>query len=121
MKFIKPLSLKKISDLLESEIIIKSEKKINYIYGISDFFSSSEKDVIIFNNPNFLKYLNFSKAGLVILKKKYEKYSDKNCIVTDNPRLCLSKLTKLCIKKKNYIRFHKINIYRKKFYNIKRL
>lgn len=100
MKFIKPFSLKEIGILLECKIIKKIQKKQDYIYGISDFFSSSEKDIIVLNNLNYLKYLKSIKANTVVLKEKYEKYINKNCIISENPRLELAKIINLCFKSK---------------------
>lgn len=100
MKFIKPISIKELTYIIELKIIIQKKQKLNYIYGISDFFSCSEKDVVIFNNINFLNYLEKNKAGLIILKSKYTKYVKTNYAVSEKPKLILVKLLKLCNKSK---------------------
>ena len=100
MKFIRSFSLLEISYFLNLSYCQRNFEYLNYLY-LSEVFNSSFKDVIILNNLYFLKYLNNINCGLAVSKPDFLKYLKFNVILSLNPRLSLSKISTLCLKKKN--------------------
>lgn len=103
MKFSKEYSPRELSYFLDAELILRTANVNIKLYGLKDLFSCTKKDVVVFNNTNFINYLNNLKAGLIVLKKEFLNKINTNCLIVENPRLALAKLSNLCFKKKKNI------------------
>lgn len=97
VKFIKFYSLEELAFLLDAELILKKRCNCLAAEALSDFFSSNYCDIIIFNNLQYLKFSSNVSALAVVLKRSFVKYFDHNCLVVNDPRLALAKLTRLCL------------------------
>jgi len=96
MRFSRPYSLRELSYFLNADLVLRYGSLSSCVNGLSDFFSYSSFDVIVFNNLNYLDYLMNINVGLIVLKSEYVCKTSMNCLVIDNPRLALAKLSSLC-------------------------
>lgn len=93
-------TLKKISELLNAEIIGDE----NYIVDrVSSLENATSTSIVFVSDKKFLKFLDSTKSKVVITTKALSKSCNLNIIVGENPYLLFSKVSKLINKKDDLI------------------
>ena len=113
------LLLKEIFLLCKSEKTVAANKKI---FGINSLKNAKFNEITFFDNLNYLKDAQFTKASACIVNEKCQKYLNKNTIsiISKNPLVDFYKIVSLFYpdahndnEQVNFIDFKKI----KKFFN----
>jgi len=99
MLFVKPYTILELSYMLNANLILKTRKCFELIYGISDWFSGTSNTVVVLNNIYLLNYYKKLNSPIVAIKKEYLNYISFDCFIIKNPRLALSILFDICINK----------------------
>ena len=66
------------------------------IRGIAPFDKAGIDDITFADSPKILKQVSETKAGAVIVPKKFQQEVATNLIKSDNPRLAFAKIMNLC-------------------------
>ena len=90
------MKLSKIAEILE----IPFDGEDKEISGMNTLMDANENEISFFDNEKYLKDLSITKAGAVILNKKFEDYLPANTIglFTDEPYLKMAILTQYFVK-----------------------
>ena len=88
-------TLKKISELLNADIIGDGNYIVDQVSSLENATSSS---VVFVSDKKFLKFLDNSKSKVVITTKELSKSCNLNVIISENPYLLFSKVSKLINK-----------------------
>ena len=88
-------TLKKISELLNADIIGDENYEVDQVSSLENATSSS---VVFVSDEKFLKFLDSSKSKVVITTKALSKSCNLNVIISENPYLLFSKVSKLINK-----------------------
>ncbi len=88
-------TLKKISELFNADIIGDENYEVDQVSSLENATSSS---VVFVSDEKFLKFLDNSKSKVVITTKALSKSCNLNVIISENPYLLFSKVSKLINK-----------------------
>lgn len=82
------LSLARIADIIKGNVIGDAQKMIQ---GVASFDDATDEEITCAENVKFLKTIDETGAGAVIVPKDF-KTSSKNMVQVDNPKLAFAKV-----------------------------
>tara|TARA_B100000767_G_scaffold273577_1_gene304113 strand:- start:4435 stop:5430 length:996 start_codon:yes stop_codon:yes gene_type:complete len=89
-------TLKKLSEIFNVDFI--GEK--NYIIDrVSSFENATDTSVVFLSDKKFLKFLDKTKAKVIITTKSLSEFCNVNMIISENPYLLFAKISQLINKK----------------------
>lgn len=87
-----PFRVKDISDYLGG--LYTGNADIN-ISSMASIDKAVEGDITFLNNTKYIKYLNDTKASVIVISKEHSPKANIPCIVVENPQYSYAKLTEL--------------------------
>lgn len=84
-----PFKLKEIVDENECELIGNDNL---YIYDVSTINAAKVNEISFVSNKKYLKEIEDSRAGVLVIERKYIKNKNKNYLISENPYYLFAKI-----------------------------
>jgi UDP-3-O-[3-hydroxymyristoyl] glucosamine N-acyltransferase len=97
-----PFTLFELARFLKCDYIGNKKKKI---FDISTLDLAKDDELSFFSNNKYRKSFEKTKAGVLIINKKFLK-DNKNCLITDNPHYAMAQVASLMYPNSDYPNFY---------------